>query len=978
VKIKGWSVERFGALRNYEVSDLPEGLTVFCGPNGSGKSTLVAFIRQMMFAAVNGYGYGAGRLNCAGPGGRYTIARDADGRSHVSVARPEAGEAADGDIEHLFGGGDSHHIASLLTFGINDLQALPLTTPGVRERLFPAGAARGLRLIQRALDRIHVKKAEFAQRVGADLQKVSAAPVELQARIERSTHAAARLGQLLREQTEAQLTFDHRTRTISDLKTESAKYDALVELGPVWQELSQARRELESLGRVDQLPSDAEQRLEQALAARQAATRTVAQLDVQQAGRRDLPVAPEEPARLSVAVRPRVQAPEPATTGAEDTSGWQRRLKEAVEAAKDAEREFEATARNVRELEAARDEITAALKRPEPPNVVTLDEEARLVQHVRTTLSGLAKEQSLTKRWQDQIAERGTTIRELEAEVVSIPSNILCYLAWVATLCGTGAAVWRYTAGDVAGMAILAGASVLCAIGALVQRSLRTKALDEDAHRRTQLDAAREELERACQSLLHHQERASRRRFDISVDSVRLGLAPMPTDLQLKEREAEVESQRRQRAEWDKAHATLSETLAMLSAKEDLRRQKAQALMAAQGHERQTVQQWNQWKVHAGLTDSGSSQRNGADGVRTESELLETCRRLRVQIAEWEQSATEWNTRARAALAGVTQTEGSLALSPAPVAVAVAPPATDHSPALQAARRRLQICEDTVTQLFSQAGVSDENAFRARLAASRRRLDLSQTIRSCEMRCNDRLRREASAEAIQRELSEGNVEDWRRRSARSASEISSLEASRDEIMRRLRQLDADIAAATAESADLAGLEVERAGLAAEALAMVRASRTLAVAGSLLEDARRHVERECQPPALRRASEALSAITFSRYERLGLSEDEREIVVLDARNGWTPVSQLSRGTVEQLHFSVRIGLAEESAQRGPRLPIIIDDVLDHFDPKRSQAMARQVVELSRRHQIFVFTRRPETSDLLQRLDPTANLITLQEL
>jgi uncharacterized protein YhaN len=81
---------------------------------------------------------------------------------------------------------------------------------------------------------------------------------------------------------------------------------------------------------------------------------------------------------------------------------------------------------------------------------------------------------------------------------------------------------------------------------------------------------------------------------------------------------------------------------------------------------------------------------------------------------------------------------------------------------------------------------------------------------------------------------------------------------------------------------------------------------------------------------------------------------------------------------QLHFSIRVGLAEESAQRGPRLPIIIDDVLDHFDPKRSQAMARQVVELSRRHQIFVFTRRPETSDLLQKLDPTANLVTMQEL
>jgi uncharacterized protein YhaN len=159
---------------------------------------------------------------------------------------------------------------------------------------------------------------------------------------------------------------------------------------------------------------------------------------------------------------------------------------------------------------------------------------------------------------------------------------------------------------------------------------------------------------------------------------------------------------------------------------------------------------------------------------------------------------------------------------------------------------------------------------------------------------------------------------------------------------------------------------------------VRAARTLAIAGSLVEDARRHVERESQPPAFRRGSEALAAITFSRYERLGASDDQRDLVVFDAKNGWKPAAELSRGTAEQLYFSLRVGLAEESAQIGPGLPIVIDDVLDHFDPKRSQAMARQLIDLGRRHQIFVFTRRPETCDLLRNLDPTARVINMQEL
>ena len=831
-----------------------------------------------------------------------------------------------------------------------------------------------------------MRGSEVAQRASVDVHKLPTAPAELQARIEQSTRAAARLGQLLQSHAQTQLTFDLRTRTISDLRAEGAKYEALVELAPVWQELTQARHELGGLDSPDHLPFDSEQRLDHALAAKQAAQRTVAQLvghDTR--GRRDVPVALDDStrgtsvtpdARFGAVVRQKVRMQDSVNTGAEDLNGWERRLKEAVDAARDSEREFESTSRTVRELEAARNQLSATLSRPEPPNAMTLDEEARLVQHVRTTLAGLASDQTFTKRWQDQIAERSATIRTLETDVVSIPSKGLPYLGWCAALVGIGGAAWRYVEQDVIGLGLLAAFSLVCMIGAVVQRTRRKKAVEEDLDRRAQLDAVRGELERACQSLLHHQERAARRRFDISVDSVRLGLPPMPSDLQLKEREAELEAQRRQRSEWDKAQSALAEHLTSLARSEEMRRKQAQSLMAAQAHERQTVQQWNQWKMHSGPSDGGSAPRS-AEGVRSEAELLETCRRLRIRSSEWEQNATEWNTRARAALIGMVEPEGSFASSGG--AVALAQPQTEqHSPALQAARRRLRMCEDALAQLFAQAGVSDETAYRARVASSRRRSTLTQTIRSCETRCSERLRLEPAAEAIQRELNEGRFEEWRQRSARSTTELSSLESSRDEAMRQLRQLDAEISVASTESAELPVLEVERSALAAEAHAIVRASRTLAIAASLLDDARRHVERESQPPALRRAAEAMSAITFSRYERLGLSDDQQDLLVLDSKNGWTPVKQLSRGTVEQLAFSLRVGLADESAQRGPRLPLVIDDVLDNFDPKRSQAMARQIVEVSRKHQVLVFTRRPETCELLRTLDPTTNIITMQEL
>jgi uncharacterized protein YhaN len=1032
VKIQGFLVERFGALRNYQVRDLPGGLTIFYGPNGAGKSTLFAFLRHMLFgwahpdaerrAAAPQYDSCAGRLDCAGPGGVYTITRKADLPSQLYVTRPDGEEGGDAALECLFGGADGRLIGSLLAFDVHDLRELPpLSSPGLRERLFPAGAGRR-RSIRRALDTIQVRKSEIAQRADGDLQQLTTVPVDLQARIDRSTRAALRLGQLLQAQAQARFTLDLRTRTISDLKAERTRYGALIDLSPVWQELTQARRELENMEPINEFPADLEERLEQALAARGAAQRSVEQLiDEERPPRREVSVTLNDPtggmfatpaARIGTVVRQSVRLQELGATGtdrgwalmeplsqfgnldserderrpehvdrmhprAEDLTVWQRRLKEAVEAVRDLERELEATTRTVRELERARNEISTTLSRPEPPSAAVLDEEARLVQHVRTALAGLAIDQISRERWQDLIAERNGTVRTLETHVTPLPSNALPRAAWFAAVLGIAAAVSRYAWGDTVGLSLLVTCSLTSAIGAAVQRSRRTTAIDEDSSRRACLTAARGELEEACQSLLRHQERAARCRFDISVDSVRLGLPPMPSDRQLQEREAELDGQRRQRGERDAAQAALAEALSSLMRSEELRRQHAQALLAAQALERQTILQWYQGKVHAGVVDNLSALRGAGAAVRTEVELLENCRRLGIQIAESDQNATEWNTRARAALTGTWESEGSAESVPMG-GVMVAQPVREHSPALQAAQRRLRQCKDALAHLFSQAGVSDEAAFCARLATYRRHLALTQTIRVCETRCSERVSPEPGADAILRELPEGHVEEWRHGAARAVVELTGAEAARDEVLRQLRQLDADVCAASAESADLPVLEVERSGLATDVLTTVRSWRTLVLAASLLEEAERHVERESQPAALRRASEVLSAVTFSRYERLVQSDDQRELLVLDTKSGWKAVGQLSRGTVEQLYFSVRLGLAEESAQSSAGHPLVIDDVLDHFDPKRSRAMASQVVELSRRHQVLVFTRRPDTCELLRSLDPAANVITMQEL
>ncbi|MGH2217514.1 ATP-binding protein, partial [Enterococcus faecalis] len=64
----------------------------------------------------------------------------------------------------------------------------------------------------------------------------------------------------------------------------------------------------------------------------------------------------------------------------------------------------------------------------------------------------------------------------------------------------------------------------------------------------------------------------------------------------------------------------------------------------------------------------------------------------------------------------------------------------------------------------------------------------------------------------------------------------------------------------------------------------------------------------------------------------------------------PVERLSRGTIEQIYFSVRMAAAETLAEEP--VPIILDDVFAFYDDKRLESVLKW---LSRQEkQVIIFT------------------------
>ena len=128
-----------------------------------------------------------------------------------------------------------------------------------------------------------------------------------------------------------------------------------------------------------------------------------------------------------------------------------------------------------------------------------------------------------------------------------------------------------------------------------------------------------------------------------------------------------------------------------------------------------------------------------------------------------------------------------------------------------------------------------------------------------------------------------------------------------------------------------------------------------MAGSLLSQVQASYERNRQPIALREATGFLSRMTGGKYVRVWTPLGEPELRVDEAGGKSLSVEVLSAGTREQLFLSLRLALVKLYAERGVKLPLVLDDVLVNFDNIRAKAAAAVLRDFAKEgHQLMVFT------------------------
>jgi len=151
----------------------------------------------------------------------------------------------------------------------------------------------------------------------------------------------------------------------------------------------------------------------------------------------------------------------------------------------------------------------------------------------------------------------------------------------------------------------------------------------------------------------------------------------------------------------------------------------------------------------------------------------------------------------------------------------------------------------------------------------------------------------------------------------------------------------------------------------------------AICKSLLAQTRQKYELEKQPRVIQSASHYLGDITSGAYSRVFSPLGSEEVELETPEGIRKDVAKLSRGTREQLYLALRFGLIKEYGLAAEPLPVIMDDILVNFDPPRTRAAARAIVELSKSNQILFFTCHPEVADIFADMDKSVSIFRVGE-
>ena len=146
----------------------------------------------------------------------------------------------------------------------------------------------------------------------------------------------------------------------------------------------------------------------------------------------------------------------------------------------------------------------------------------------------------------------------------------------------------------------------------------------------------------------------------------------------------------------------------------------------------------------------------------------------------------------------------------------------------------------------------------------------------------------------------------------------------------------------------------------EYIALDEKSRAIQLAEETIRTLSADVRKEFGTSLNETASSILRAVTDGKYERIFIDENTKIYLLEGARK--ISVEQVSRGTMEQIYFALRMASVELMYEE--EFPVILDETFAYYDDTRLENTLRWLAE--NRRQIILFTCQKREMEMLKRL------------
>lgn len=192
-------------------------------------------------------------------------------------------------------------------------------------------------------------------------------------------------------------------------------------------------------------------------------------------------------------------------------------------------------------------------------------------------------------------------------------------------------------------------------------------------------------------------------------------------------------------------------------------------------------------------------------------------------------------------------------------------------------------------------------------------------------------------------------------------ELDKLEIQQKKLKEDLVASMTRVSDSNVEYSEIVSLEEELENSKKNLSDLMRKQKVLQLTISTMQEAVIEVSKLANKILEKTISEKLGKITSNHYTKIQVKPDLSIQVYSNEKNDWVdPINELSRGTIDQIYFLVRLGFLKLITEN-KNIPIILDDPFVTADAHRKESLREVVNEIAKQHQVILFTNDYDYSD-----------------